>query len=82
MTVVKLQTPAVKAEWAARCLRQYSKHIINSGDTKIIMIDRNLCDVFTGNGWTSRSRYRKMAGRWAHVSGIRLNAYIAALLPV
>lgn len=65
-----------------RALRQYNRHVINSGDMKIILIDRNLADVFTGLGWSHRSRYRLMGGRWQHVAGTRLNAATVALLPV
>lgn len=76
--VARVVTP----DTTGRSIRQYNKHTINSGDVKIILIDRNIADVFTGMGWTTRSRYRLLGGRWAYVSGIRLNASTASLLPL
>jgi hypothetical protein len=65
-----------------RSLRQYARHVINTAcGARIILIDRNIADVFTGTGWGNRSRYRLMGGKWAYVSGIRLSAGTAALLP-
>ena len=69
-------------ETKARSLRQYRAHTITKGDTKIIHIGRDLIDVFTGSGWTNRSRYRVVNGRWAYLAGVRLTAgVIQSALP-
>lgn len=68
-------------EQVARMLRQYRTKTLNKGDLKIIRLDRNMVDVFTGEGWHSRSRYRWNNGRWCYMSGVRLTAIDVALLP-
>lgn len=66
----------------SRSLRQYARHTSNKGDAKIIQIGRDLVDVFTGTGWTNRSRYRVVNGRWAYMAGVRLTAgVIQSTLP-
>lgn len=80
-TVVQPEFTIITGGSIQRSLRQYNRHIINSGEVKIVLIDRNIADVFTGLGWNNRSRYRLMNGRWAYVNGIRLNASVVSLLP-
>lgn len=66
----------------ARSIRQYLAHTSNKDGTKIIKIGRDLIDVFTGSGWTNRSRYRVVNGRWAYMAGVRLTAgVIQSTLP-
>lgn len=66
-----------------RMLRQYKAKSLNVGDMKIIRLDHRTADVFTGEGWSSRSRYRKMGdARWAYLSGVRLSATEVAQLPL
>ncbi len=65
----------------ARMLRQYKSHVTVAAGTHMIRIGRDLCDVFTGTGWTTRSRYRLTNGRWIHITGLKLAAPLTALLP-
>lgn len=63
-------------------IRQYKARNLNVGDLKVIKLDRNMLDVFKGEGWANRARYRLVNGRWAYVAGVRLTAGDVALLPV
>ncbi len=65
----------------SRMMRQYKAHVTNTATAHMIRIGHNLCDVFTGNGWSTRSRYRLTNGRWLHVTGPKLDARTSALLP-
>lgn len=37
-----------------------------------------LVDVFSGEGWASCSRYRRLRGKWVHLSGPKLSAEVVA----
>lgn len=68
---------------ADRCIKQYQAHtLVNKiPGTHITMIGNNLCDIFSGTGWETPSRYRLMTGRWCYVSGPRLDVLALSHLP-
>jgi hypothetical protein len=72
----------ISPERIAMMLRQYkARSFPTVGDLKVIALDRNMLDVFKGEGWANRGRYRVVNGRWAHVTGIRLTTADIQLLP-
>lgn len=60
--------------YTARCLRQYKAHTITTPEAHLIYIGKDQVDIFTDSGWTNRSRYRRIKGRWCHVCGPQVTA--------
>lgn len=62
--------------------RQYAAHTGNIGDLAYKRIGNNLCDVFSGEGFQTPTRYRLIRGTWVHLMGPRLDGRVATQLPV
>lgn len=68
--------------------RQYKAHTGNIGvngnppEFHFKRIGNNLCDVFTGEGFDTPTRYRLIKGTWVYLHGPRLDASVASSLPV
>lgn len=55
-------------------ISQYEAHTvtIKSAGLHIKCIGNNLADVFSGEGFAAPTRLRKIKGKWAHLSGPKL----------
>lgn len=72
----------ISSEAVSRMLRQYRAHTSTTKEgNKVVRLGRDQVDVFTGDGWANRSRYRVVNGRWAHMAGVRLTAGVIQTLP-
>lgn len=55
-------------------LNQYTKHTGKlPGGEHFVRIGNNVCDVFSGKGWTSPTRYRLSKGAWVYQHGPKVN---------
>jgi hypothetical protein len=60
----------------AQHINQYEAHTINLTrlGIHVKLIGNNVADVFSGDGFATPTRLRKVKGQWAHVTGPKLSA--------